>query len=239
MLHGLDLFSGIGGISYALSKYITPIAYCEINKYCQKVLFSRMLSGTIPKANIWDDIKTFPAKEFKNKIEIIYGGFPCQDISIMGYGKGLGGKRSGLFFEIMRLAKEIKPDFIFLENVPAITYRGGLQVVTEIAEMGYDCRWCIISAASVGASHKRERWFLLAHSNGKSEHRLSSRKKTQQSKFKCHFECAKQFQWIENQSPLLRTDHGISYRVDRTKALGNAVVPAQAKKAFEILMGIS
>lgn len=73
------------------------------------------------------------------------------------------GERSGLFFEIMRLAKEIKPSFLFLENVPAITGRGGLRVVREIATLGYDCRWCVISASSVGALHRRERWFLLAH----------------------------------------------------------------------------
>ncbi len=86
------------------------------------------------------------------------------------------GERSGLFFEIVRLAKEIKPPFIFLENVPAITSRGGLRVVREITEMGYDCRWCVISARSVGAPHLRERWFLLAKSNqlgrdGRSDNR--------------------------------------------------------------------
>lgn len=77
----------------------------------------------------------------------------------------MAGKQSGLFFEIIRLAKEIKPKFLFLENVPAITTRGGLQVVNEIASLGYDCRWCVISAASVGALHRRERWFLLAHAD--------------------------------------------------------------------------
>ncbi len=92
------------------------------------------------------------------------------------------GERSGLFFEIVRLAKEIKPKFIFLENVPAITSRGGLQVVREIAAVGYDCRWCVVSAASVGALHRRERWFLLAYSkhNGTStsKKRESSGKST-------------------------------------------------------------
>lgn len=78
----------------------------------------------------------------------------------------MDGERSGLFFEIARLAKEIKPKFLFLENVQAITTRGGLRVVECITEMGYDCRWCVISAASVGALHRRERWFLLANSKG-------------------------------------------------------------------------
>lgn len=166
MLNGLDLFSGIGGLSIALSEWVKPIAYCEIDTYCQGVLLSRISEGRLPRPStgIWDDIKTFDGSVFKKSIDIMYGGFPCQDISVAGRGKGLEGERSGLFFEIMRLAKEIKPPFIFLENVPAITSRGGLRVVREIAEMGYDCRWCVISAASVGAYHKRERWFLLAHS---------------------------------------------------------------------------
>ena len=163
MLNALDLFSGIGGLAVALSEWVRPIAYCEIDPYCQGVLLSRMDNSEISRSPIWTDIRIFDGHLFSGCIDIIYGRFPCQDISIAGRGKGLEGERSGLFFEIVRLAKEIKPKFIFLENVPAITSRGGLQVVREITEMGYDCRWCVISAASVGALHRRERWFLLAN----------------------------------------------------------------------------
>ncbi len=177
MLNGLDLFSGIGGISLALREWVRPIAYCEIDPYCQGVLLSRISDGLLPNCPIWDDVKTLEPFDLRGATDIIYGGFPCQDISIAGLGKGLEGERSGLFFEIMRLAKEIKPRFIFLENVPAITSRGGLQVVREIAEMGYDCRWCVISAASVGALHRRERWFLLAHSTSKSTNGYAKREK--------------------------------------------------------------
>lgn len=131
--------------------------------------------GDISEAPIWEDVRTLEGEEFKGCIDLIYGGFPCQDISVAGRGKGLEGERSGLFFEIMRLAKEIKPSFLFLENVPAITSRGGLQVVREITEMGYDCRWCVISAASIGALHRRERWFLLAHSKHSGSHGTQER----------------------------------------------------------------
>lgn len=166
LLKGLSLFSGIGGLDIALREWVEPFAYCEIDPFCQSVLLQRMQKGDLPCAPIWDDIRTLSLNSSRDKsgIDIIYGGFPCQDISVAGRGKGLAGERSGLFFEIMRLAEEIKPPFIFLENVPAITTRGGLQVVITLTEMGYDCRWCIISAASVGALHKRERWFLLAYS---------------------------------------------------------------------------
>jgi DNA (cytosine-5)-methyltransferase 1 len=169
-INGISLFSGIGGIDLALREWVRPIAYCEIDPYCQGVLLSRIFSGDLPEAPIWENIKTLCLQSFDSTIDILYGGFPCQDISVAGLGKGLEGERSGLFFEIVRLAKEIKPTFLFLENVPAITTRGGLEVVRTIAEMGYDCRWCVISAASVGALHKRERWFLLAYAkhNGSS-----------------------------------------------------------------------
>ena len=163
MLNGLSLFSGIGGIDVALSEYVRPIAYCEIDPYCQGVLLSRMESNDLSVAPIWDNILTFDARNIHARIDIIYGGFPCQDISVAGLGKGLAGERSGLFFEIVRLAKEIVPKWIFLENVPAITSRGGIQVLEELAKMGYDARWLVISAASVGALHRRERFFLLAH----------------------------------------------------------------------------
>jgi DNA (cytosine-5)-methyltransferase 1 len=170
MLNGLSLFTGIGGLDVALSDWVRPIAYCEIDPYCQGVLLSRQATCDIGIAPIWDNVSTLSCGHFDVAIDIIYGGFPCQGISVAGLGKGLADERSGLFFEIVRLAKEIKPIFIFLENVPAITRRGGLEVVRILAEMGYDCRWCVISAASVGALHRRERWFLLAHAkhNGAS-----------------------------------------------------------------------
>src|SRR5208337_5181061 len=99
MLNGLSLFSGIGSIDVALSEYVRPIAYCEIDPYCQGVLLSRMVSGDIIVAPIWDDIKTLTFTESESSsIDIIYGGFPCQDISIAGTKKGLDSERSGLFY---------------------------------------------------------------------------------------------------------------------------------------------
>lgn len=98
-------------------------------------------------------------------IEIIYGGFPCQDISNAGRREGLEGKRSGLFFEIIRLISEIRPRFVFLENVSAIPYRGLGTITTEFAKLRYDCRWGILSAKDVGANHLRERWWLMAHAS--------------------------------------------------------------------------
>lgn len=176
MIYGLDLFSGIGGLTLALQEWVTPVAYCEIDKYAQSVLLSRMSEGKLPNAPIWDDIKTLKGKSLP-KIDIIYGGFPCQDISVAGAGKGLEGQRSGLFYEIVRLAKEIKPQFIFLENVPAIRTRGLESVAKELASQGYDLRWDIVSAQEMGAPHRRERWFCLAYFNGDTIREQSRRLK--------------------------------------------------------------
>lgn len=273
MLYGLDLFSGIGGIAVGLGRWVTAVAYCERDEYCQSVLLSRMSKGDLSKAPIWDDVCTLSPKEIPC-VDIITAGFPCQDISVAGKGKGLEGERSGLFFEIVRLAKEIEPSFIFLENVPAITSRGGLRVVREIAAMGYDCRWCIISASSVGALHKRERWFLLAHSASKGTNRYTSREEAKLPMLgKCghdgdtECESGKQaYQSAESQpneggawqrpagfggcdippedwkkavSEMGKCSDGLPYYVDRLRALGNAVVPAQVEKAFSVLIGIN
>jgi DNA (cytosine-5)-methyltransferase 1 len=172
-LNGLDLFSGIGEIGVGLKKWVTTVAYCERDRYAQGVLLSRMQSREIDVGPIWDNVTTLKGAMLPN-IDIIFGGFPCQDLSVAGLGAGLGGERSGLFYEIIRLTKEIKPSFVFLENVPAIRTRGLREVIRAFAEVGYDCRWTCLSAASVGAPHKRERWFLLAHTNRKrvlSEHK--------------------------------------------------------------------
>lgn len=238
-MNGLDLFSGIGGLTIALSEWVRPIAYCEIDPYCQGVLLSRMSTGELTNCPIWDDIKTLEGSRFvRGYVDIIFGGFPCQDISIAKIGNGLAGKRSVLFYEIVRLCGEIKPRFIFLENVPAITSRGGCEVVRAIASMGYDCRWCVISAESIGAPHKRERWFILAHSQSErfKERGLPMREETTHAKPENCFKC---FSWDkepENRLELARVDDGIPFYVDRVKALGNAVVPAQAKEAFKTLM---
>lgn len=256
MLNGLDLFSGIGGITLALEPWVRTVAYCEKDRYAQAVLLSRMAEGKLPTAPIWDEVQTL-SESILPPIDIIFGGFPCQDISIAGTGKGLAGERSGLFFEIVRLVSELRPRFVFLENVPAITVRGLDRVLLELTALGYDCRWTIVSAAEVGACHLRERWFLLGYSNGvnrelqKSEysHTNSLSGRTQQISIQGGSHKAKSlrngdswdFAWPSERfaKPRVgRTGNGIQRRMDRNKCLGNAVVPIQAREAFKILMGL-
>lgn len=258
MLNGLDLFTGIGGITVALEPWVRPIAYCENDRYAQCVLASRMAGGDIPCAPIWSDVKTLTRRELPAvDIDIITGGFPCQDISVAGTGAGLGGERSGLFFEIIRLTRDLRPRFVFLENVPAITVRGLDCVLLEITTLGYDARWTIVSAAEVGALHLRERWFLLAHSNDKGSWASNGIPSDTDSKAirpqsiqgAIRESSGWSAQSVQERAftgaseglakpSVDRTGDGIPYRVDRDRGLGNSVCPQAARKAFKILSGI-
>jgi DNA (cytosine-5)-methyltransferase 1 len=166
MLNGLDLFSGYGGAQDALRGLVRPIAYCEIELGAKRILLRRMRKRQITAAPIWDDVRTLQRRHIAAPIDIITGGFPCQDVSAAGMRKGLGGKRSGLFFEIIRLAREFKPTFIFLENVPGLFVRGIDRVCAELAQAGYDHRWGVLSAYDMGACHQRERVWILAYAKG-------------------------------------------------------------------------
>lgn len=173
-LRGLDLFSGIGGISEALDPWVRTVAYCERERFPQGVLLSRMERGEIDTAPIHDDVTQLTADVLTEAgiedIDIITGGFPCQDISVAGKQVGFSGERSSLFHEIIRLAQELRPRFLFLENVPALLNVDGGRVLgvvlAELAEAGYDTRYGILSAFDMGAPHQRDRWWLLASDTG-------------------------------------------------------------------------
>lgn len=245
MLNGLDLFSGIGGLTLALSSWVRPVAYCENDRYAQGVLLSRMRDGSLPVSPIWDDVRSLtPEALGRCRIDIIVGGFPCQDISIAGNGECLEGKRSGLVFEVFRLIRELRPTFVFLENVSAIRTRGGERVGKELAALGYDCRWDTLSAYDMGAPHKRERWFLLAHTNDIGRRQLSSIFKKDGQKNRPKISRQNQSNkfidatWWKTEPDIPRMANGVPYQLDRHRALGNAVVPQQAREAFKRLMGL-
>lgn len=264
MLNGLDLFSGIGGIAKALEPWVRPVAYCELERYAQAVLLSRMAEGQISIAPIWDDVRTLKG-EMLPGIDIITGGFPCQDVSLAGARKGLDGERTGLFREAIRLVRECRPQFVFLENVPGIR-RYVPSVRGELEAIGYSCRDGFLSAASVGANHIRNRWWLLANakcergrpteiselrSKNPTEFRDDGKKEPldnsdQKRSCNAQTECELEGQqggsanegWWTTEPDVGRVVNGLSNRVDRIKCLGNAVVPLQAREAFKILMGI-
>lgn len=161
MLAGLDLFSGIGGITEALADWVRPVAYCESEPYCQAVLLSRMLRGEIPTAPIWDDVRTLRA-EYLPRIDIVYGGFPCQPFSVAGRMRGELDDRN-LWPDTARIIREVRPRYVFLENVPALVTSGYFPtILKDLAVSGYDARWGCLSAAAVGAPHRRNRLWIFA-----------------------------------------------------------------------------
>jgi len=156
----LDTFAGIGGFSYAAEKLVggfETTQFIEINPFCQKVLNKHW--SHVP---IHDDITTFTAKS--GEFDIITGGFPCQDISVAGLQKGITKEtRSGLFYELIRVIRMVRPKYVVLENVAAILNRGLDIVLRELYEAGYDAEWAVISASSLGACHQRSRFWLVAY----------------------------------------------------------------------------
>lgn len=254
MLNGLDLFSGIGGITYALGDWVRPVAYCEIDEYARGVLLSRMSEGLLPIAPIWDDVQTLYGRMLPH-IDIIYGGFPCQDVSLAGLRTGVEGKRTGLFREAIRLVRECRPQFVFLENVPGIR-KYVPSVRFELEALGYDCRDGFLSAAEVGAPQIGNRWWLLAKASGKpgsfgvfdrdgQESQDGSKNQEVRSDDRIESEMGSQTntgvrgneEWLP-EPQISRMVNGIPENVDAVKSLGNAVVPKQAREAFKILMGL-
>mgnify|MGYP003111711868 CR=1 FL=1 len=157
----LDLFSGIGGFSLGLERAgFKTVAFCEVDKKCQAVLKKHW-----PDVPMFDDVSNLKGKDIEEKIDVICGGFPCQDISLAGKGAGLAGKRSGLWSEFYRLIKEIRPKYAIIENVSALRSRGLDQVLRALSEIGYDAEWHCITAASIGAPHRRDRIWIVAYSS--------------------------------------------------------------------------
>lgn len=156
-----SLFAGIGGFELGLERSIPnseTIWQVEQDKFCQKVLAKHW-----PNAKIYNDVREIK-KDNVEYVDILCGGFPCQDISIAGKGEGIhDGKKSSFWWEMHRIISEIRPRVAVLENVSAITFRGGLDVIGSLAQIGYDAEWIIISARDFGAPHRRDRWFCVAY----------------------------------------------------------------------------
>lgn len=121
-----------------------------------------MQIGALPQAPIWSDLRTFDAGAWRGAVDLVCAGFPCQDISSAGKRAGIHGKRSGLWFEVARVIRDVGPRIVFLENVDALVVRGLDVVLGTLAEMGFDAEWGVFSAAETGAPHLRERCFILA-----------------------------------------------------------------------------
>ncbi len=170
----LALFAGAGGgiLGGKLLGWTTVCAV-EIDPYCQRVLMRRQDDGMLEPFPIWGDITTFDGRPWQNLVDVISGGFPCQDISAAGNGVGITGERSGLWTEMARVIREVRPQHVLVENSPMLTSRGLDVVLGDLANIGYDARWGVFSAAGCGAPHIRKRIWIRAHANSQRQRQHS------------------------------------------------------------------
>lgn len=228
----LDLFSGIGGFSLGLERAgMETVAFCEQDKHCQKVLKKHW-----PEIPIFEDVKTLKAKNLNEPIDVICGGFPCQDVSIAGQKKGFKDDlekrtRSGLWEEFARIIKEVKPRYAIIENVANLRNLGLNQVIKDLWKIGYACEWHIISARSIGAPHLRERIWIIAYPNSDTiweQSRRGIRKKGQNEVL------------IRNTGKNGETSHANSKRLERCNVpgSGNKTI-SQERLSFNCIDGSS
>jgi DNA (cytosine-5)-methyltransferase 1 len=157
-IEALDLFSGIGGFALACERVgIRTVGFCEVDPFCRAVLAKHW-----PGVPIHDDVRTLDPAAFRG-VELIVGGFPCQDVSAAGKGEGIGGTRSGLWFEMARIIAGVRPRWCLIENVSALRTRGADRVLADLEEIGYDAWPFVVGAWAVGAPHRRDRVWIVAH----------------------------------------------------------------------------
>lgn len=161
-LRTLHLFAGAGGgiLTDLLLGHI-PVCAVEINDYCQQVLSRRQEDGHLPWFPIFNDVSVFDGAPWRGSVDVVSGGFPCQDISIAGKGDGLDGERSGLWTQMARIIGEVQPRFAFVENSPMLTSRGLDRVLGDLSSLGYGSTYGVIGARHAGAPHQRDRIWIL------------------------------------------------------------------------------
>ena len=243
-MNELALFAGAGGgiLGGKLLGWRTRCAV-EIDAYARSVLLARQADGYLDPFPIWDDVTTFDGQPWRGHIDVVSGGFPCQDISSAGKGAGLDGARSGLWAEMARVISEVQPSYVWVENSPMLVTRGLERVLWDLAAMGYDARWGVFSAADAGAPHIRERLWILGHSmQGRCTPASIQPKQT------IHRNGTKTLAGTGVRAPnaplctgwktepgLGRVVDGVAFGMDRIAAVGNGQVPAVVRLAWDAL----
>lgn len=223
-----SLFAGIGGLDLGLERAGMQCRWqVEINEYAQKVLAKHW-----PDVPRFRDVRDVGATNL-TRVDLIAGGFPCQDISYAGKGAGLAGARSGLWFEFARIIGELRPRYVLVENVAALLDRGMGAVLGTLASLRYDAEWHCIPAAAIGAPHRRDRLFLVAYAAGQhvEVHRPAQKRNkaiAQDTARRLVFSQRIQRSWSA-EPEFCRVADGLPSELDRLRGLGNAVVPQVAE----------
>lgn len=233
LTHG-SLFSGVGGFNYGAEMVgIKTVWDCEILPYPRAILKQHF-----PDSKQYTDIKQLLTPEYA---DIISGGFPCQDISIAkvtgqdGTAKGIKGERSGLWAEMYRICRTVRPKYILIENSPMLTIRGLEQVLCDLSQIGYVCEWQCLSGTTFGIQQGRERIYLIAYTNNIRLQGCESQKVFREPEFQRELPRIYPGWRTRRDIPKPRTygsTNDLPNLVDRIKAVGNAVQPIVAKYLF-------
>jgi DNA (cytosine-5)-methyltransferase 1 len=233
----LDLFSGIGGFSVGLEATgMQTVAFCEPDKSCKKVLKKNW-----PEVPIYDDVRELTAGRLLAdgiEVDVITGGFPCQDISIAGSmwleRGGIHAERSGLWFEYARLIRELRPRYAVLENVPNLLAGDGGSwfgtILGNLASLGYDAEWHCIPASALGAQHHRDRVFAISYPSeqglqGSSQARNNGGQRQEPRHQLITRRHRVSWRDWETEPNVGRVVDGLPFRAHRIRGLGNAIVP--------------
>lgn len=232
-MNELALFSGNGGgiLAGKLLGWRTVCAV-EINPYRARRLMQRQNEGHLPPFPIWDDVRTFDGRQWKGFVDVVSGGFPCTDISPAGKKEGIEGEASGLWVEMARIIREVRPRFAFVENSSALTHRGLGRVLGDLAELGFDARWGVLGSDDIGAEHQRKRTWIVADSmpwlKPMGRNLSGGWRKPEQIAWNAHRQAV-------CEPGFLGKPDGMADRMDRNRAIGDGQDPRVAAAAFTYL----
>jgi len=211
----------------------------ELDAGARQIVIDRQRDGVIGQFPIWDDVSTFDGKPWAGTVDVVTGGFPCQDISQCGAGAGIEGERSGLWKQMARIICEARPAFVVVENSPMLTTRGLGTVLGDLARMGFDAKWGVFRASTIGAAHHRARFFMVANAYGAKLEGLDISKSAgfdpEKSRRRQSTRAIDAALSADDYTSMPRDSDDVARGMDGLKATGNGWVPAMAARAIHML----